>query len=257
MRIRGFLLALALVLTAGGAGAACLLDINRLTLWVLEGRFEQARQWVRAEAGAGACGCDTDDSPCLRLGPEGADQLSLGQMDKGLNQLAMWDKTVRESCGTLPETDDPQRTAKLECYEKASSTFREHHVGPSQQLFAELATKLATGQTEPIRSYFQRKKEAEEKAKQDALTYRKAVRARQVAQELCPLLKEHRILLKRKTNVGRHPNSTDHLERGKEPKIEYQIKKIEQDIERLKMEFEAVAEKSFFSYEWCDKKSDP
>jgi len=250
---RVFAFAVILVLTCAHSWASCPIDVEKLTKLVVEGDFEKASAYVTKAGAPGECGCDTLDSPCLRFGKMGSDTLSKKEFFFGLKALRQWESSMVAACGELPEKSDDEKKAKQGCFDDRLKQFSDNQINLSKFFSEDLATGIRNKHTASISAYFDKKREATIKVQEDSITHRNSLRAKKITEELCELSKKRRTLAARQKNVARHPNELSGFEQKKKIRIEYDLKKVEADIDRLKSEFKVVAGQPFYLFEWCEK----
>lgn len=252
---QGVILIGILVVAAGSVLASCPFDVERFTTLVHQGKDAEAVTLASTAGADSSCGCDAPDTPCLRLGPAGSDVISVDRIRQGLVLLRQWEAALQARCGVLPDKTDAQRTEKLGCYEQGAAGAKTDAQLVPSALFVDLAASLANLHAAALRNEILQKQQNPNAIEDDGLPDRKRLRAAKIARELCTLRTKRRVLSARSKNVVRHPQTTSHMERGKAPKIEYNLKRVDQDIQRLEMEFEAVTGRSFLPAAWCDKKT--
>lgn len=238
-----------LAVFAGGAWATCLFDHETFSDLLVNGDESGAKSVAATVASRADCGCDKPDAPCLRLGPEGSDVVSLADLLTGIKQVGRWRKSLGQTCGRMPQTNDKEREEKLGCFNRNVEQFQ--NISKVHPMFFKITEKIGASQAKNLRDFFNRRKNAVMKAEQDSPAYRNTLRAQKIASELCELIKQQRILIERKSNQDRQMTYYDSLNKKLPLRTEYRIKENKENVTRLKTEFESVYGQSFFVLEWC------
>ena len=252
-------LLLAILLLAASAVTAladdqCPLDTTRLSGHIAVGEFAQARKLIEVEALRPDCHCDARTTHCFRLGPEGSETLSVEEAIKALNQLEQLDHRLYNFCGKMAETNDEQRNDKLACFAAQGAEFKKTHSAVMPKSFLPFVDQVVAYRNQRIRKYFEAREESAIRAQEESPDNRRKVRSNRIARKICELLDKRNLYAERLKNSKRHNKLAKDREFFKEEFLNQEIDRLNEQIEQLKMEYEANANSSFFTTEWCEKK---
>jgi hypothetical protein len=251
IRIFSVLLCLGLSFVTSGAWAACTFDLDAFTTALVRGDETRAKTIIATAAARSDCGCETPDTPCLRLGPEGSDALTVKQATGLTKSMLRYKKMLASTCGSMPEANQSQRTAKLSCLEGKSEEAAKYSAPEVSFLTEKIAKAIGGEQAGTVLKELSKIRIKQMEAAADSPARRKAIRIEQIAEKTCEKLTERGVLSERVSNIARQRQTRSSLHDQRLKQVEYMLKGVREDIVRLKQEFEAVSGRSFYSLEWC------
>ena len=235
------------------AAASCLFDYNRLGSFIFNGDWEGAEKFVDSYRANKECECVPEEKPCLRMGDIGSDIVSIKLITTSIVKLRELDLKLIQDCSKMEQSDDTLRQKKQECFEKRLSQFvKDNPQLPTiilENMTKRLFEKYSISAHKIISDREKTTNEPEETAKT-----KNQIRSEEIAFEICELLETEKKLLDRKNNVGRQPKKFKKMEYGKEKKLAEEIRLVQERIQKLKQEFRALSQGSFYKLDWCKKK---
>ena len=251
MKLFSVLLAICFALTAGTACASCLFDVDRFAEFVLDGKDDQAKGLVAAAGSRSDCGCDTPDTPCLRLGPKGADVFSINSVLAGLKSFRQWERSVRGSCMNMPQDSQESRLEKLACLDARTKEHQNKIEPGNLPVFGSIANRAALKMALPIRELLNKKQQSQQNAKDDFYLKRNRDRTEALARQLCELWEQREELQKQIKVVRRQMKLNSSTDARHPIQLEYRLKALTSRIDGLKKEFEAVTDEPFLRFMHC------
>jgi hypothetical protein len=249
----GFALLLFFALTPISVFASCPISAEALSEFVLTGDYDKAIAYIETMGQSGSCECDAPAAFCFRFGPKGSETFSAIQLTTSIGYLKTWEQSLVERCGSLPQNDEQARQTKLGCYDSAKAEYDQQSEG-NPFFINQVAIKLFNKQTAVLTKLAAKLTESRQKALEDSMSYRKNLRTKELTHSICELSKKQRMMIQRQSNIARHDRRTDRTKREKSMKLEYEIKRVGEQIEKQKREMKALTGQSFFLYEKCEKK---
>lgn len=233
--------------------ASCLFDYNRLGSFIFNGDWEGAEKFVDSYRANKECECDSEEKPCLRMGDIGSDIVSVNKLSIGIVKLRELDIKLIQDCSKMEQADDTLRQIKQDCFEQRLRQFEKDNQQLPSIILENMTKRLFEKYSISAYKIVGNPEKATKEPKETAKT-KSQIRSEEIAFEICELLEAEKKLLDRKNNVGRQPKKFKNMEYGKERKLAEEIRLVQERIQKLKQEFRALSQGSFYKLDWCKKK---